>query len=222
MPSRACARASRLTGRCAPQPDLNAPCINGVTFIEHVTLRSLAIQTAYADFNADVVANRRSYPAGITGPIMPQVMGSAFSSAAFGTTGVAANIQPNGPFAYQTFANQNLLFPPQQAQTNAAWQNSQLLSWHSYGKTGHALLLSTQAFVTSLAALNNPSANVPVVTTEHQSHTNGQWNGYASTVDSPFEASRLGNQLLSMASGGLDSYVFKARHCATLTPPLIP
>ena len=196
--------------RPSQQPDLNAPCINGVTFMEHVTLRSLAIQTAYADFNADVVANpkRRSYPPGITAPIMPQVMASAFSSATFGTTANAASIQPGGPFAYQAFAGQNLLFPPQTGATSATWNNSQLLSWHSYGKTGHALLLSTQAFVTSLAAFP-ASARVPVVTTEHQSHTNGQWNGYASTVDSPFEASRLGNQLLSMASGGFDSYVFK-------------
>ena len=193
------------------EPDLNAPCINGITWMEHVTLRSLAIQTAYADFNADVTAGRRQYPPGITAPIMPQVMGSAFSSATFGTSANAATIQPNGPFAYQTFAGQNTLFPPQAnpVQTSNTWQNSQLLSWHSYGKTGHALLLATQAYVTSLAAFNNPSANVPVVTTEHQAHTNGQWNGYSSTVESPFEASRLGNQLISMASGGFDSYVFK-------------
>ena len=200
-----------------PQPDLNAPCINGTTFIEHVTLRSMAIQNAYTDFNGDV-PTRRSYPPGITGPIIPQVMSSAFSTTAFGTTAVASQVPVNGPFAYQAFASQTLQFPPQAGTTNSTWKNSQLLSWHSYGKTGRALLQSTQAYVASLAMLG-PSAVVPVVTTEHQSHTNGQWNGYASTVDSPFEASRLGNQLLSMASGGLDSYVFKARARTTRRPP---
>ena len=42
------------------EPDLNAPCINGTTWIEHVTLRSQAIQNAYADFNADVTASLRA------------------------------------------------------------------------------------------------------------------------------------------------------------------
>jgi hypothetical protein len=197
------------------EPDLNAPCINGSTWVEHVTLRSLSIQNAYADFNADVAAGTiacPSYPAlGTSCPLSPVVTASAFSSATFGTLGAvgsAAAVPLNGPFAYQTFANQNLLFPPQALATSPTWYNAQAFSWHSYGKTGHALLLSTQSLAASVTSLQSSPA-VPVLTTEHQSHTNGQWNAYASNTDSPFEASRLANQVISMASAGFDAYMFK-------------
>ena len=141
------------------------------------------------------------------------VTSSAFFSASFGTTAVAANVAAGGPFGYQTFAQQTLLFPPQSATYSPSWANSQAYSWHSYGKTGHALLLGNQGLQASLAALPTPITGIPLFTTEHQSHTNGDWNGYNSTVESPFEASRLANQLVSMAAGGYDSYV---RHRASL------
>jgi hypothetical protein len=148
------------------EPDLSSSCINGSTWIEHVTLRSQAIQNAYADFNSDVQQGLRACPTGFTCPISPVVLSSAYSSATFGTVSAAASVPIGGPFAYQTFANQHLLFPPQTGTVDPTWSNSGAMSWHSYGKTGHALLTSTQGLSNSLTALGLTS--MPVVTTEHQ------------------------------------------------------
>lgn len=190
------------------EPDLNAACINGSTWIEHVTLRSKAIHEAFADFNADVVAAIRTCPVGLTCPIMPSVVASAFASGSFGTTAVAASIPVGGPFAFQTYSAQHTLFPPSAGVSNASWFNAQIFSWHSYGKTGPSLLQAAQAQQTGVQSLQSVPA-VPVMATEHQSHTNGNWNGYASNTNMPFEASRLASQLINMASGGFDSYIFK-------------
>jgi hypothetical protein len=46
-----------------------------------------------------------------------------------------------------------------------------------------------------------------VLTTEHASHTASAWNALDSTSDDAYEASRLGSQLLWMASYGLSSYI---------------
>jgi hypothetical protein len=56
-------------------------------------------------------------------------------------------------------------------------------------------------------------ANMPVLLTAHQAHTNDNWNALSSNCDSPFEASRLANQILSQAILGYESYIFKVR-CA--------
>ena len=169
------------------EPDLSSSCIYGATWIEHVTLRSMAIQHAYADFNADWAAGRfPNCPLPGRCPITPVVLGSAFSSASYGTSSVAANVPVGGPFGLQTMANQYLTFPPGAAITNPSWRNTNAFSWHSYGKTGHALQLATASLAASstatLAGLSPAAPAVPVVTTEHQSHTNGQWNTYNSTV----------------------------------------
>ena len=50
---------------------------------------------------------------------------------------------------------------------------------------------------------------IPVLTTEHQAHTNSQWNTLVSNGDFPFEASRLANQIISQAAMGYEAYIFK-------------
>ena len=70
------------------EPDLGGfPCINASTWLEHLTLRSMAIQDAYADFNSDLVSGARICPpngvllgtcSSATG-IQPIVVSSAFA-----------------------------------------------------------------------------------------------------------------------------------------------
>jgi hypothetical protein len=195
------------------EPDLGgASCINGTTWLEHVTLRSQAIQDAYSDFNADVAAGRIPCPApwvarGFSCPIMPIVTASAFASGAFTYVGPAASIPYAGPFAYQTFQNQNLRFPPYANVVDSSWSNAQAFSWHSYGKTGKQLQVAALGAQTMLTGLG--LGTIPVFATEHQAATNANWNTFTANVESPYMASRLAQQLLWLAGSGINSYVFK-------------
>lgn len=187
-----------------------------------MTLRSQAIQDAYSDFNGDVTAGRLPCPApwlarGFSCPILPIVTASAFASGTFTYVAPTASIPYAGPFAYQTFANQNLRFPPYLGVTDPQWSNAQAFSWHSYGKTGKELQSAAAGAAAMLAGFGLSS--LPVYATEHQAATNANWNGFAGNVDSPFMASRLAQQLLWLAGGGYNSYgaccVIGSRHaCA--------
>lgn len=75
---------------------------------------------------------------------------------------------------------------------------------HTYGKTGQQLSATVTGLYASVNAIHTPANSpLPIVVTEHQSHTNADWNSIASTSDSDFEASRLGSQLLYLARRGL-------------------
>ena len=226
-------------------------CINSSTWLEHLTLRSMAIQHAYADFNADVAANRRPCPPnaallGVGGQnckIDPIVVVSAFANAGMQLPTVTTwpcvgascynpstqNVCSGGTcyFAGQTVANEHLTFPPQSYGNVSTWYNGQALSYHSYGKSGHQLQLSTMAMYNGTQIFHDEAgiassgistnlANMPVLLTEHQSHTNGNWNSLASNCDSTFEASRLANQILSQAIMGYESYIFKVRPACSI------
>jgi len=190
------------------EPDLNAACINGVTFLEHMTLRSLAIKHAYADANADVAAKVIPCPTGLACPFNVQVVTSAFAKDTFGTLGTAASAIPAGTagLAALAFSNQNLTFPPQSKQTNASTINSDVLSFHSYGKMGKELLTTAKTWASSLPPA---SSSVPVIITEHQSHDNAAWDTLPSNTDSPFEGSRYANEVIATVVNGFDAYTFK-------------
>ena len=136
-------------------------------------------------------------------------------------------------FAGQTVANEHLTFPPQYYGNNTNWYNGQALSYHSYGKTGHQLALATQTMYNGTQIFHDEAgvassgistnlANMPVLLTEHQSHTNGNWNALSSNCDSTFEASRLANQILSQAVLGFESYIFKVRCARTACRAAFP
>ena len=266
------------------QPDLGGlGCINATTWLEHLTLRSQAIQNAYDDMNSEVDAGTRLCPKnaenlyilsndGAPCPIQPFVLASAFANgspqtpggpvgcvvggnsalglpdcytpAGVGTVCSGVGSSYNCYFGAQSMLNEHLLFPPLPNNTNGnypSWNgiggqfnryyyNSQGYSFHSYGKTGHQLQASVNGVLGQginnpppptpqlhddspdvLAALEgtNNVGFMPVLTTEHQAHTNSQWNTLMSNGDSPFEASRLTNQIISQAALGYESYIFK-------------
>ena len=150
----------------------------------------------------------------------PCVGAMCYNSSQNVCTGTATN--PTCYFAGQTVANEHLTFPPQYYGNVSTWYNGQALSYHSYGKSGHQLQLSTSGMFSAMQVYHDEAgigssgistnlANMSILLTEHQSHTNGIWNTLASNCDSTFEASRLANQILSQAILGFESYIFKAR-----------
>lgn len=191
------------------EPDLNAECITRYSWAEHFTLLAAATQEAFAD----------------AGAAAPTILASAFAqsdpasnlAAAVPTpTNTAANYTspykatyPADYYPYlgaQTLALRNASFPPwlpsgaATGATSAALDNVGALSVHSYGKTGWEL---------GRLANGSASAGVPFAVTEHAAHTTAAWNSIDTTADTPFEAARLAGQLVYMAAGGWESYVFK-------------
>ena len=172
-------------------------------------MRSMAIKHANADANADVAANFTKCPASQQCPFTMQVAVSAFASVSMGLSGPATAVPTDGPFGSLTVASQNLVFPPQSATTNSSWTNMDVYSFHSYGKTGFELKTAGMDIKANATALLGSNPAVPVIITEHQSHTNANWNGFYSTTDSPFEGSRFTNQVILSSVNGLDAYAFK-------------
>lgn len=88
---------------------------------------------------------------------------------------------------------------------------AQAYSVHSYGKTGYQLNNLAQQLEVSVNSVHTPNATsqLPVVFTEHSTHTTSDFSASANTLDTPSEASRLAAQLLYLAANGVDSYVFK-------------
>lgn len=85
------------------------------------------------------------------------------------------------------------------------------------GKYGYFLGTFTQDTAASVAwaraagaaSLGASLAALPVALTEHNAHTTAEWNALSSTADAAYEASRVAAQLLSVASRGVESFVFK-------------
>lgn len=189
-----------------PDASLNY-CINATTLVEHITVRSLAVQHAFADLNADAASG--ALPCGFAAcPATPSVLVSAFASAGFYTSA--------GAFGQAAVQAEHLLFPPFANVTSPAYSNMQAYSWHSYGKTGFNLqgAGSSQNGVgfqaAGIAAYHTPSSTrLPVIVTEHASHTGSDWDGFWSSSDDGFEAARLANQLVWASQNGIETYSFK-------------
>jgi len=180
------------------EPDLNAACINATSWVEHLVIRPLAIRNAFADMNADVkdgIYNCPSAPPGLACPLKENIFASAYASASWNGTGV---------YAQQSSQNVNLQFPAYLNVQNASVSNFDSFSFHSYGKTGQQLEQAVSNFAGYLPA------STQLYVTEHQAHTNGNWNALASNSDVYFEASMLANQILWISMYGYNGYVFKA------------
>ena len=118
------------------EPDLTAgssakgaTCMAPNRWLEQYTLRSQAIQNAYADFSADCAANLITAsplsPYGCS--LTPLVSTSAFASRTFDGDPVDATQF----FGRPTILNENLLFPPFMGIVNTSWYNVGAYSYHS-------------------------------------------------------------------------------------------
>ena len=216
------------------EPDLNAACVTAYSWAEHYTLLSGAIQAAFRDANADVASGAIAACPAAACPFHPQIYASAFALAdpaqnfgaqrfnASSTRSPYAATYPEDYYAYMgqlTVAGEHAAFPPWLANgsasgvTDAALQNMNVYSLHSYGKTGYQLgaLVNSSAAAVAAAPRQAPivQAALPIATTEHNAHTTAVWNTLATTGDTDYEAARLAGQLAYMAAGGFESYIFK-------------
>jgi hypothetical protein len=182
------------------EPDLNAACINATTWPEHVVIRPLAIRNAYADMNADVANGVLACPQYFSScPVTNlNIMASAYSQGSWNGTGI---------FAEQSALNRNLQFPAYLGVKNTSVSNYDSFSFHSYGKTGQQLEQAGNFFASEIPFYHNP---VQIYVTEHQCHTNGDWNALASNSDVYFEAAMLANQIQWLSYASYNGYVFKA------------
>lgn len=182
------------------EPDLNAACITDVTWPEHVVIRPMAIRNAYADMDIDVASGVYACPTYFSScPVTYlNIMASAYSQGSWNGTGI---------FAQQSAQSRNLQFPVYLGETSPTTINYDSFSFHSYGKTGQQLEQAANFFQTNIANYHSP---VHIYVTEHQCHTNGNWNALSSNSDVNFEASMLANQIQWLAYASFNGYVFKA------------
>lgn len=91
------------------------------------------------------------------------------------------------------------------------WSNMQVYTYHSYGKPGQTQVNDYQYLVKSVQASNPTNKNIPVIITEHNSHTSSDWSTFNSTPDDTFEASRLASQIINLISTNTftSHFVFK-------------
>ena len=101
------------------------------------------------------------------------------------------------------FISNNVLISFQGKQSS--FSNMNAYSFHSYGKSGSSLAEDIRYLQNSI---NNSS--LPVIITEHNSHTSSDWNTINSTPDDDFEASRLASQIINLIQSNVKShYIFK-------------
>jgi hypothetical protein len=184
-------------------------------WLEQYTLRSQAIQNAYADLNADVAAGRLTCPAKVDRTDVPAAAAASTPNCPFNplvsTSAFASRTFSGNPvefFGEPTMNANHLLFPPSANVTSPTWFNMQSYSYHSYGKEGYDLAKGTSALITSVNTGYDGAAR-PIYTTEHASKTASSWNLADSSSDDYYEASRLASQLVWMASYGFEQYIFK-------------
>jgi hypothetical protein len=177
----------------------NNACMTPQYWSDYYTLRSRAMQDAYADMNADVAAGRASCPVAAC-PININLLASAFA---------AVSLTP-GQITGVSITNEHLQFPNSLGMASN-YSNLQSYSYHSYGKSGSQLMQTATSVQAELAVMRPGEQPIPVVITEHASNTSGSWQMDGTNSDMYFHASRLGAQLLSVASAGIETY--GARGC---------
>jgi hypothetical protein len=78
-------------------------------------------------------------------------------------------------------------------------------TFHSYGKSGSSLAEDIKYLQNSI-----DNSSIPIIITEHNSHTSSDWNTINSTPDSDYEATKLASQIINIIQSNVKShYVFK-------------
>lgn len=133
------------------EPDLNAACITNSSWLEHVTLRPLAIRDAFTDANTDVQAGVYACEPTAKCPLTPNILASAFAQSTFASAALWTAANPE--YAGQTVSGRNLQFPPYLNITNSSVVNWNSFSFHSYGALRLCFAIYTIAFALTFAFL---------------------------------------------------------------------
>lgn len=164
------------------EPDLNlGVCLDADKFKDYFFLRSLSIQDAYNDLHSTVY-----------------VLASAFSRKTYG----GDSSRYLGEVCVQ---NNNFKFDENKNVSN--WSNMHMYSYHTYGKSGEEIKSDFQYTQISVDADSPSNHRLPVVITEHNSHTSSSWDELISTADDAFEASRLASQVISLIAARVQTQI---------------
>ena len=175
------------------EPDLDlGTCLTADKYKEYYFVRSLSIQNAYADLNS---LN--------TNKLDVKIVASAFARKTYG----GDSTQYLGDVSVK---NRNFVFGSMINDTN--WTNMHIYSFHSYGKTGSGISSDLDYLTSSVNADSSVPNSIPVIITEHNSHTASDWGTLSSTADDSLEASRLGSQIINLIKKQITThFVFKFR-----------
>jgi hypothetical protein len=187
------------------EPDLElggSPAgLNAAQYVDYMQVRSISMRAAYADWNA---AN----PGNVTNL---QVLGPVSARLTYGG-------DPTQYLGSVAVENNNYMFGYPQLNTN--WTNFDIYSYHTYGKPGYSMWMDLNSTVLSIQ--NDPLATcglMPVIITEHNSHTSASWNTINSTPDDIYEAATLATQIANVVAANITShFVFKF----SVTPSGVP
>ena len=178
-----------------PDLDLNS-CLDSNEFLDIYQIRSLSIQQAYLDINQNEDKNNEK--------IEPKILASAFARKTY-------NGDLTKYLGELVINYNNYIFSNQQIQP--LWSNMNAYSYHSYGKSGSQM--ADDIFYLQNSINNDLNRiysfyKIPLIITEHNSHTSSDWNDIKSTPDNDFEASRLSSQIMNIILSNVKShYVFK-------------
>lgn len=90
---------------------------------------------------------------------------------------------------------------------SSSWLNLDTYTAHTYDKTGSDVAKLVAYLRQSLA---NDSSSIPVVLTEHNTHTDSNFENSNTTCDTNTEASRLASQLINLVASNVSAdYIFK-------------
>lgn len=201
---------------------MNAACINpggilnATQWRHYQVVLQTAIFDAFADLNADFTAGLvpcGSTSAALPCPLQPIVPASAFAKSTFctGADSGASMYPPCTFLGFPTVADGRTTFPD--FVNTSSTQLVSAYSMHTYGKAGFFFKQLLQELNASVAAAHRPvpggPAVLPVMITEHASHTSGDWNSMESNADFNYEATHLAQQVLRSATQGVEAYAFK-------------
>ena len=169
------------------EPDLIATPPSSAEYQDYYQLRTLSLQHAYADVNAD--------------------LGSTINVNVIGPTGASYNADPYGAMCLQ---NNNIAWGT--STSNSKWTNIDTYAYHTYSASGSSMankVVNVQNFITN-STVNGVS--LPVMITEYNSHFGSQWSTILSTPDDNYEASRVASQTANVVLSQINGlFLFKMR-----------
>ena len=176
------------------EPDLDlGTCLTADKYKEYYYVRSLSIQNVYADLNSLNKNNKLDV----------KIVASAFARKTYG----GDLTQYLGDVSVK---NRNFVFGSMTNNTN--WTNMHIYSFHSYGKTGSGISSDLDYLISSVNSDSSIPNSIPVIITEHNTHTSSSWDTLISTTDDDYEASRLASQIIYLIKSKVTShFVFKFR-----------
>jgi len=164
-------------------------CLDSEMYEEYYYLRGISIQNAYSDLNEANPSNKLDI----------KIVASGFARVTYGgdLTKYLGDV---------SVKNKNFMFDKDEINKN--WTNMHIYSFHVYDKTGYDMLTSLNSVRNSIK--DDTTDEIPVILTEFNTHTAGNFDKLTSTADSIDEASRFASLFMYLIGSKMDTfYAFK-------------